>query len=182
MIYLSAGHSNKDPGASVLQRIVGAPSILRTEADIVVGFRNIVSFYLTRAGMPHDTDGSGTENLPLSAAIKEIGRNRPALEFHCNASTSPSAGGVETLSTPQDLVFGADLTKAVSTVLGIRDRGAKPEDAGQHHRLAFVQAGGIIVELFFLTNPSDLAAYDAKSWLAGRAVANLLIERAERTK
>ena len=58
--------------------------------------------------------------------------------------------------------------------LGIRDRGAKPENAGQHHRLAFVRSGGIIVELFFLTNPSDMAAYDARKWMAAREVAAVL--------
>ncbi|MEO6657919.1 MAG: hypothetical protein ABIM73_06560, partial [Arenimonas sp.] len=64
----------------------------------------------------------------------------------------------------------------LSNSLGIRNRGAKPENARQHHRLAFVQAGGIIVELFFITNGNDLLAYDAKKWLAARAVAEVLLE------
>jgi N-acetylmuramoyl-L-alanine amidase len=179
VIYLSAGHSNKDPGATAHGR---------READILVEFRNIVSFYLSRAKVPHDMDGEGTDNLPLSAAIREVGRNRPAVEFHCNAAappqpklvngkwvTPPLASGVETLSAAKDLVLGANICKGISDTLGIRNRGAKPENAGQHHRLAFVQAGGIIVELFFITNPDDLRAYDERKWLAARSVAGVLM-------
>ena len=41
-------------------------------------------------------------------------------------------------------------------------------------RLGFVQAGGMIVELFFLTNTADLAAWDARKWLAATAVVDAL--------
>lgn len=167
-IFLSAGHSNTDPGAVANGR---------READIAVEFRNIVSFYLLRAGVPHELDGNGTENLPLREAVKKARKHPIGLEFHCNAAT-PQATGVETLSADKDFRLATDICRAVSGALGIRNRGAKPENAGQHHRLAFVQAGGIIVELFFITNPADLAAYDARKWVAARAVADLLIEEA----
>lgn len=166
-IYVSAGHSNTDPGAVANGR---------READIVVEFRNIVSFYLSRAGIRHELDGNATDNLPLSVAAKRA-RNHPiAVEFHCNAA-SPSATGVEVLHAPKDRQLAAEVSLAIASALGIRNRGAKPEGAGQHKRLAFVQSGGIIVELFFITNPSDLAAYDGRKWLAARAVAEVLATR-----
>lgn len=164
-IFLSAGHGGTDPGAVALGR---------KEADIAVEFRNIVAFYLQRAGVPHELDGHGTENLPLSEAVKRARKHPVSLEFHCNAAASSSATGVETLSGSRDLMLGGQISAAIARALGIRNRGAKPENAGQHHRLAFVQAGGIIVELFFLTNPTDLAAYDARKWVAAREVARLL--------
>lgn len=166
MIYLSAGHSTVDPGAVAFER---------KEADIAVEVRNMVSFYLSQAKIPHALDGKGTDNLPLSSTVKQIGRNRPALEFHCNAGP-PKATGVESLQGSKDTELGKKICEAIATVLGIRNRGAKPEDSGAHHRLAFVQAGGIIVELFFISNASDLAAYDAKKWLLAKAVANVLIQ------
>lgn len=168
-IFLSAGHSDTDPGAVANGR---------READIAVEFRNLVSFYLLRAGVPHELDGAGTENLPLREAVRKARRHPIGLEFHCNAAANPAATGVETLSGPEDFPLAADICKALAESLGIRNRGAKPENAGQHHRLAFVQAGGIIVELFFLTNAEDLAAYDARKWLAARAVADVLIAQA----
>lgn len=169
-VFLSAGHSGTDPGAVANGR---------READIAVEFRNIVSFYLLRAGVPHELDGHGTQNLPLREAVQKARRHPIGVEFHCNAAASPAARGVETLSAPDDMALAGRICKAIGDVLMIRNRGAKPENAGQHHRLAFVQAGGIIVELFFITSKDDLAAYDERKWLAGKAVADVLIAEAQ---
>lgn len=179
MIFLSAGHSTVDSGA------VGFG---RKEADIVEEFRDILAFYLKREHVPHMADGVGEQNMTLAQTIKLIGKNRPAVEFHCNAAPPPKprlvngklvtpdpASGVETLSAEQDMALGRKICAAIAGELGIKNRGAKPENSGQHHRLAFVQAGGIIVELFFITNATDLAAYDAKKWLAAKAVSEVLI-------
>ena len=166
-ILISAGHSTKDPGAT---------GNGYTEADIVTELRNIVSFYLSRANVPHTVDSdSTTKNLPLAAAIKLARKHQVAVEFHCNASSNPAATGVETLGGPVDMACGAAICKAIAKVLGIKNRGAKPEASGQHSRLGFVQAGGLIVELFFITNPGDVAVYQAKKWLVGKAIADVLI-------
>ena len=164
-ILLSAGHSNTDPGA-VAQG--------RREADIAVEFRNMVAFYLMRDGVPHVTDGKGTDNYPLKEAAKMAALHDFAIEFHCNAAASHKAGGAEVLAGKDDMGLAAKLSEAIATALKIPNRGAKPENAGQHHRLAFVQAGGVIVELFFLTSPTDLKAYYDRKWLAAQAVAEVM--------
>lgn len=166
MIYLSAGHSEVDPGACAFNR---------READIAVEFRNIVSFYLTQHGVKHDVDGKGTTNIPLGIAARQMRAHSVGVEFHCNASEDVRATGCEVLCAPKDNVRAAAICKAISSTLGIINRGVKPENAGQHRRLAFVQAGGMIVELFFLSNPKDLAAYDARKWVAAHAVADAMI-------
>lgn len=163
-VLLSAGHSNLDPGAIAQGR---------READIAVEFRNLVSFYLTRYDVEHETDGKGTENYPLGEAVKRARLHNVAVEFHCNAGPI-SATGAEALSDADDARLAAKLSRAVAEGLGIRDRGAKPENAGRHHRLAFVQAGGIILELFFLTSRADLLAYYDRKWVAARNVAEVL--------
>lgn len=166
MIYLSAGHSNSDPGAVAFGR---------KEADIAVEFRNIVSFYLREMGISHEVDAKGTVNVPLAQTLKRTKAiNGTELEFHCNAAANPQATGCETLQQSKNEALGALICKALSGALKIRNRGAKPEASGQHARLGFVQAGGIIVELFFITNPNDLAAYDARKWVAAKAVAEVL--------
>lgn len=164
-IFVSAGHGGGDPGAVANGR---------READIATEFRNIVAFYLARSGVAHALDGDGAINLPLSQAVKLARVYQVAVEFHCNAAGAASATGVETLSAPKDKALGGRICEAIAKNLVLRNRGAKPENAGQHHRLAFVQSGGVIVELFFITNRDDLAAYDARKWLAGRAVAEVL--------
>lgn len=166
-IVITAGHSMSDPGAT---------NGMLTEADVCTDFRNLVSFYLTRDGIEHCKDGSGGENLPLSSAIKLITAGSIAVEFHCNAFAKTTATGVETLSSEAGKALGAKLCDAVSVVLGIDNRGAKSEGSGQHSRLGFVRAGGIILELFFITNPADLRVYLDKKWLLAQAVAKVLKE------
>lgn len=164
-MFISAGHSNSDPGA-----VSGG----RREADIAVEMRNIVSFYLTRAGIKHQVDGAGTKNLPLADTVAITRKkNEVEIEFHCNASSN-MASGCEILCAPKDEHLAIDLCKAIASTLGIHNRGVKPENAGHHSKLAFVQAGGLIVELFFITNPNDVAKYDAKKWLVGKAIADVL--------
>lgn len=177
-IFLSAGHSTIDPGAvTTIER--DGKSVYFKEADVAVEVRNIVSFYLSRAGVPHELDGNGTENIPLAQAVKKAKRHPLAVEFHCNASSNKVAGGVETLSAPDDMKLGAEICKAIAAALDVRNRGAKPENSGHHSRLAFVQAGGIIVELFFISNPYEVEAYRAKKWLLGKAIAEVLVQAAK---
>lgn len=170
-IFISAGHSDADPGAVANGR---------TEAAIVLEFRDLVAEKLEKAGVAFSRDSNANgRNMPLRDAVKMIGAGDLAVEFHLNAAASSSASGVETLSAAKDYVFCGELCAAISKFLGIKNRGAKPENSGQHSRLAFVQAGGIIVELFFLTNRNDLAAYDAAKNDLADVVAGLLITGAK---
>lgn len=163
-MFISAGHSEADPGAVAFGR---------READIACEFRNIVSFYLQRDKVSHELDGFGTVNMPLREVVKRSRKHKRSIEIHCNAGP-PTATGVEILCGPKDNAVAAQLCASISVNLGIRNRGVKPENAGQHSRLAFVQAGGMILELFFLSNRQDLLAYDNRKWLAARGVAEIL--------
>ena len=49
--------------------------------------------------------------------------------------------------------------------------GYKPDNAGQHSRLAYAQHGGIIFEPFFISNDSDLALWKQRKWPICRAIA-----------
>ena len=57
------------------------------------------------------------------------------------------------------------------------DKGWKAENSGQHSRLAYVSNGGIILELFFISNDEELSTWKQKKWLVGKAVAEVLMER-----
>lgn len=99
-----------------------------------------------------------------------------------NAAASKAAKGVEALSQGKDKVISQKLCKAVADVLGspLRgDKGWKAENSGQHSRLAYVQHGGIILELFFISNDAELQAWYDKKWLVAKAVAEVLIEMAQ---
>ena len=171
VITVTAGHSNKDPGA-----VNG----LFREADIAQEMRNMVALYLRQKDIAVNTDGEGKGNLPLPAAIKLISGSKAAVEFHCNAFPKPTAGGCEALSQPKDRALSQRLCKAVSDVMGIPTRGTdggwKDEGSGQHSRLGYVRNGGIILELFFISNPAELAVWQDKKWLVAKAVAEVLAE------
>lgn len=167
-LFVSAGHSHTDPGA------VGNG---HTEADIVLAFRDLVCDELEAKGVAYDRDGQRGQNLPLRQAIDAASRHDVAVELHCNAFSNPAATGVETLSHPDDMPLGAALCEAISDTLGIANRGAKAEGSGQHSRLGFVsRGGGIIVELFFISNPDDVAAYYRRKTALAQAVARVLID------
>ncbi|GGJ06718.1 N-acetylmuramoyl-L-alanine amidase [Halopseudomonas pertucinogena] len=167
-LFISAGHSASDPGA------VGNGY---TEAAIVLEFRDYLAEALRARGIEFSKDGGRGENLPLSRAWRMAADHDIAVEFHCNAFSRPSATGVETLSHPEHMELGRAICTAISDTLGIVNRGAKGEGSGQHSRLAFVSSGGgIIVELFFISNPDDVAKYQRWKLQLAEVLADLLAE------
>ncbi|TCM68441.1 hypothetical protein EC844_105145 [Acinetobacter calcoaceticus] len=80
----------------------------------------------------------------------------------------------------KDKEVSKKLCAAITQHLGNKVRGTdggwKSEGSGQHSRLGYVRNGGIILELFFISNPVELAAWDAKKWLIAKSVAQVLID------
>lgn len=169
-VTVTAGHSNTDPGA-----VNGKYK----EAELVSQFRNAVAYYLREAGIQYKTDGVGTTNQNLNAAIKLIKGSSVAVEFHMNAATSKQANGIETIALPKDKKLAQDLSKAVADVFGSRlrgDNGWIDQSKSARGRLAYVNAGGLIVELGFISNEEELFQFNARYWSAAKAVAKVLIE------
>lgn len=150
-LFVSAGHSNTDPGAA---------GNGFTEADFVLDLRDRVYKELDSRGIVLSTDGEKGDNLPLREAVVMAAQHEVAIELHCNSFARPSATGTETLSGEWLQDFPEALCAVISDTLGISNRGDKGEGSGQHSRLAFVSKGhGVIVELFFISNPQDVRKY-----------------------
>lgn len=169
IICLTAGHSNRDPGA-----VNGSDR----EADLAQDMRNIVASILRNDyGLTVRTDGEGKGNLPLAKALPLIRGSSVAVEFHCNAAANKAATGIEALSTPKNKHWCQVLCKAVEDATGWKlrgDKGFKPDNAGQHSRLAYAQHGGIVFEPFFISNDADLALFKQRKWAICRAIANAI--------
>lgn len=168
-IVLTAGHGGRD---------VGAINGVHTEADIAMDMRNIVA-YILRAdyGLTVQTDGMGKANLPLADAVRLARGADIAIEFHCNASVTKTATGIEALTTPKHKELAQTICQAVHDITGWRlrgEQGYKPDNSGQHTRLAFAQAGGVVFEPFFISNDADLALWYAKKWLICRSIASTI--------
>ena len=173
-VTVTAGHSNTDPGA-----VNGKFK----EAELVSQFRNAVAYYLREAGIQYKTDGVGTTNQNLNAAIKLIKGSSVAVEFHMNAATSKQANGIETIALPKDKKLAQDLSKAVADVFGSRlrgDNGWIDQSQSARGKLGFISNGGLIVELGFISNEEELFQFNARYWSAAKAVAKVLIEYEKR--
>ena len=175
-VTVTAGHSNKDPGA-----VNGKFK----EAELVSQFRNAVAYYLREAGIQYKTDGVGILNQDLNAAIKLIKGSSVAVEFHMNAATSKQANGIETIALPKDKKLAQDLSKAVADAFGSRLRGNNgwiDQSQSARGKLGFISNGGLIVELGFISNEEELFQFNARYWTAAKAVAMILIKHEKALK
>lgn len=171
-IYISAGHGGGDVGAV-------NPRLNLKEADLAVKLRNAVVHYLKEAEVPYNTDGFATANQPLRQALPGAKAAKHAVEIHFNAAEARSASGVEALAGGHNKALAQKLCQAVVDVTGSKlrgDKGYKPENAGQHHRLAFVQAGGIILEVEFISNDEAMKVYNDAYWRVAKNIAQVLID------
>ena len=169
-VTVTAGHGGGDPGATYAGL---------TEADLMAGLRDVVATKLRAAGHVVRTDGEGKVNRALSYALTLIPGSGIAVDLHTNAFSNPSASGVEVVAKEGMKVPAQRLARAVAAALGLGVRGEAgwiPAARSQHSRLAYLTAGGMILETFFLSNPMDLASFLHNEDAVARAIASTLTE------
>lgn len=151
--FISAGHGGTDPGACANSR---------TEAAIALEMRDLVAARLIEMRHTVLTDGGKGENLPLRQALTLVKGADLAVELHCNAAANAQATGVEVIAPPALKVVAQRIARAIVAETGQKLRGELgwiDQSKSQHAKLAFVQAGGLIVEMVFISNPTDLKAF-----------------------
>lgn len=164
-ITVTAGHGAGDPGA-VAHGF--------NEGDLMTELRDIVAMKLRAAGHQVVTDGGAGVNLPLADAIKRIAASNVAIELHTNAAANPSARGVEVISLPAQAPLARRVAAAIAGVLETPlrgDHGWIDQARSARGRLGFVGAGGMVVEVFFLSNVEELAKYRDRYWNVASAIA-----------
>lgn len=170
-VLVAAGHSDTDPGAV---NVV----LKTTEAKEAVRLRDLVANELGALGIAVIEDGLDGKNQPLVEAIRLAKGADLAVEFHFNAGP-PTATGIECISQPKDKAFAKRLSAAISKATGGRlrgDAGWIDQSASQHSRLGFVVAGGVIVEVGFISNKADMLNYQAKYLVVAKAIASVIAD------
>lgn len=170
-VAVTAGHSDTEPGNTW-----GG----HREADLMLQLRNIVSDKLRAQGVHVIEDGHDKQNMPLRDAIALLSKVDVAVELHTNAFNETSAG-VEVVSAAQHSILAKKLARAISQALDIplrREGGWYPLD--QHIRdrgftAGFCRAGGLIIEVFFQSNPAELSKYQDRYYLVASAIANTIV-------
>lgn len=175
-IVLTAGHGGSDVGAVN----TNYQNQTHAESDIACDMRNITAHILKNDYvLTVKTDGINKENLPLRQAITLIRGSSLAIDFHTNAASNKQATGIECLTLSKNKAIAQALCQSVSGVTSWKlrgDKGYKPDNAGQHSRLAYAQAGGLVFEPFFISNDEDLALWYGKKWLICRAIADAIAD------
>lgn len=168
---VTAGHGASDPGA------VAADGT--TEAALVTELRNIVAAKLRAAGHTVKTDGARWQNLPLVHALTLVPGADAAIELHMNAAANPAARGVEVVSLPARKDLARTLARRIAHVIESPVRGAGgwiDQAQTARGRLGFVRAGGLVVEVGFISNPDELHRVRTRLWLIASAIVLALTE------
>lgn len=165
---ISAGHSATDPGA-------GANG--HTEAAIALDMRDLVAKRLLEMRHAVVMDGNIAENLPLKNAIALIKGTDLAVELHCNAAVNAQATGVEVIAPPALKLVAQRIARAIAAETGQKLRGELgwiDQSQSARGRLGFIEAGGLIVEMVFISNAGDLRTFLAAKERVAMAIAGAM--------
>jgi N-acetylmuramoyl-L-alanine amidase len=158
---ISAGHSATDPGACANGH---------TEAAIALDMRDRVALRLVEMRHTVFTDGNVAENLPLKQALALVQGTDLAVELHCNAAANAQATGVEVIAPPELKLVAQRIARAIAAETDQKLRGQGgwiDQSQSARGRLGFIEAGGLIVEMVFMSNAADLRRFlDAKERVA----------------
>lgn len=168
-VLLDPGHGGRDPGA-VSQNSVH-------EADLVFDVARVVSQSLDGRKCPNDkfmirtSLTRGEEDAYVSPthrfnAIRQVSPH-VFVSIHANASENPEATGTETIfRDARDYELAECVHYPLVRNLGLRDRGIKSDLLTLRRKLAVLNDGitpSILIELGFMSNPSDLWTMQAKT-------------------
>ena len=165
---ISAGHSSADPGACANGH---------TEAAIALDMRDLVAKRLLEMRHAVLMDGNIAENLPLKNAIALINGTNLAVELHCNAAVNAQASGVEVIAPAHLKTVAQRIARAIAAETGQKLRGELgwiDQAQSARGRLGFIEAGGLIVEMVFISNASDLRTFLAAKERVAMAIAGAM--------
>ena len=180
MIFLSAGHHLKDPGA-VSNGI--------QENLLAIELRDMVVRELQKQGRVLDKDFKiDDDKETLSQYLQRIktGSGSVVFEIHFDASSTNKATGTTMLIparqwTKEFIVeqeFGREVVNSCSSLLGIKNRGVIDETQSHRGKLGLMREEGIngLLEVCFITNQDDLKKYNESKHLLAKSIASLLIK------
>lgn len=180
MIFLSAGHHLKDPGA-VSNGI--------QENLLTIELRDMIVRQLQKKEKKQDIDfkiDDDKETLSQYLSRIKTGSGSVVFEVHFDASSSNKATGTTMLIPSRQWTkeyileerFGKEVSTIVSTILGIKNRGCIDETQSHRGKLGLMREEGIngLLEVCFITNPDDLKNYNLHKQTLADKLAEVLIK------
>jgi len=171
-IFPSAGHHNADSGA-VAQGY--------KEADLTKDARNLIAVNSKAEDLILDKDWE--TNRQYQSRIKP-GSGSVVFDIHFNAG-SHTATGTECYVNKADFAnknslsykMAAEVCEVAAKILGVGNRGVKPENNSQHSRIGILNLGAgisVLWEICFITSPIDMPKYIQKKQELMKAVSTIL--------
>lgn len=169
MIYLTAGHNLKGGRGTGVFGVKEANGKQFDEASETILLVKAIAAHLKKwykvtvlTDEPAWTLGFVVNWLKSKVKTTDL-----AIEFHFNSAAGSTSTGAETFvpnnATQTELRIALELTQEIAATLDIRNRGVKKANQSQHKSLAILEqpsaAVNLLVEVCFVNNPSDVAAY-----------------------
>jgi N-acetylmuramoyl-L-alanine amidase len=170
MAVVDPGHGDTDPGA------VGAGGV--KESELTIDMAERVRVYGSRAGVQVVLTRNSLQGPTISERVAAINKLDPAcvVLLHCNSAKAASAHGVETFywhNSPKGRDLATRLLDRVTGSTALARRPYAPKAvylgvSGYYQLLRKVDAPAALIEVGFVSNPSDLAYLSQQT---GRVVA-----------
>lgn len=171
IVFLSAGHGGKDPGA------VGNGL---KEKDINLQIMLANRAVLERHGLKVVCSRTKDENDPVAEEVREANACKAtiAMSHHINSATNAKADGSETYYYAGSEAGKrlAELCEKYTKALGQNSRGTKPQSGLKFLRSTTMPA--VLTESAFICNPNDINIVDTvkEQQLFGEAYAKAILE------
>ena len=178
-IYIDQGHNPENPNA-------GAEGNGLREQDITYRIGTALAELLRQNGnfevrlsRPTPTTTLGSSNATSLRARVDDANAWGAdafISIHTNASDNSSATGVEAFAYSKPSVafsLGSDILSSLSDATGLRNRGMKTRPG--LYVLRRTQMPAVLVEVGFITNPSDAALMNQNPALFAQGIYNGIV-------
>lgn len=175
-IYIDQGHNPENPNAGAEGNGLREQDITYRVGKALGDLLRANGNFAVRESRPTPTSSLGTSNTTsLQARVRDANSWGADyfLSLHTNSASDPAANGAEAFSYASGTAgfrFGSDILTAMTNATGLRNRGMKVRPGLYVLRRTTMPA--VLLELGFITNPSDAALMDQNPGLFAQGIYN----------
>ena len=179
-IYIDQGHNPENPNAGAEGNGLREQTITYRIGQELAALLRADPDFEVRLSRPTPTTALGTSNsTSLQARVNDANAWGADyfISLHTNASSLPEATGVEAFaysSPSRAFSLGEDILQNLSQTTGLRDRGMKVRPGLYVLRRTNMPA--VLVEMGFISNPSDAALMNDRPDLFAQGIYNGIVE------
>ena len=179
-IYIDQGHNPENPNAGAEGNGLQEQTVTyRVGQELAALLRANPDFEVRLSRPTPQTSLGNSNSTSLQARVNDAnaGGADYFISIHTNASDLPEATGVEAFaytSPSRAFSLGQDIVRELSRETGLRDRGMKVRPGLYVLRRTNMPA--VLVEIGFITNPSDAALMDSDPARFARGIYNGILD------